>query len=159
MQTESRAGASRGFLGLQRRCALILLLPAVASTITLLGCVKTSDQNQSVAQTKRSLQMWADYVIESQKAGIDPRQFGSTTDILAKWRSLRVIGNSESKWLEKDSWGSTFRWKKTTHDNITVIVIISDGRNRIPENGLGDDLSIGVSISNDGSAKVVSSKE
>ena len=83
----------------------------------------------------------------------DPAKYGSIEEVSGAWSTLNVGYSLRS--LGEDGWGNTLVWEVRKLDSQINIRVLSKGSNGVYEGGNGDDLSIDVNSSKDGSVSVV----
>lgn len=115
--------------------------------ISMLGCVKYSDENQAEAETQAGLQAWVDTLVVLLESGHKMNEYtidgkGPGRDMLLKWQAGNLISSVQLMRMEKDYWGREYFWEYLPSNNTEVLRIGSAGRNGVWEAGAGDDLYV-----------------
>jgi hypothetical protein len=131
----------------------ILLTSAILAYCS--GCDRHSDEGQAEAQTYATLKFYGDTLVEIQQAGVDVSQFKSANDFLDYCERNDIITKGERNRSEKDSWGNRFLWETYRSDDGEIVVqVLSNGRNGVLDEGVGDDMFLRVRIHKDKSMGV-----
>ncbi len=124
---------------------------AAFSFFIVAGCVvRVSDRNEANAQTVSALKSWGESIIVLHEMGIDLEKYHSTDVILLEWKGTGVFDTTDLGRFEHDYWGNPFRWELRRENRDVVVMIGSNGRNGIWENGEGDDLYLEIFIATSG---------
>ncbi|HLW66669.1 MAG TPA: hypothetical protein VKS79_15245 [Gemmataceae bacterium] len=101
-----------------------------------------SDQNQAVAETVHRMWMFEDQLQVSWKYGYDLAEFQSIDDVVAHWHKLDFFKQQalRPETVTFDHWGEKFHWKVERVGSDLRATLTSSGRNRVFENGGGDDI-------------------
>lgn len=114
----------------------LLLVPAG-------GCASRLDPSRS-GDTKNNLCALGKLVEELDARGIDVSHCDSVKDIIRLGKENKLVQGNDyiEEYHEQDGWKRPLRVK----NNGTIVTIISDGPNGVPEDGRGDDLSVAVTL-------------
>jgi hypothetical protein len=124
----------------------ILKLAACCAFVAVTGCIKISDSNQAVAQTRYYLGLWSDYIRSSYEAGIPINGCKTLAEAMTLLDTRGVMEKDVQPRFTKDAWGRRYAWSVTEADGLIRFHIVSSGRNGVFENGEGDDLSVEIDI-------------
>ncbi len=124
-------------------CVALIAFGGVASAIRVFRDFDAASRSKKY-ETYQKLKVIKNCIAVCSKLGHDPSRFRSVSELLHLAQENKVL--NEDSYLEKtyelDAWGHPFRWLVYEGETGWCIRICSDGANGIPEDGLGDDISI-----------------
>lgn len=134
-----------------RSIIFLALVPLLLVGAFALSSLLILDGNPR-SYTQRDLTVLAECITEMHNRQIDVSHFHTLSEFVTAAVDERLLVVTKRGEFYFDGWHHPFYWKTQREDEKIIIIIESAGRNAIPENGLGDDLSVIITIPNQGQA-------
>jgi hypothetical protein len=134
---------------------LTLLVGCLLSVLTLNGCIYRTDEGFLNSLTARQLQVFGRVLERYHNQGNDIRALKSLDQFLTTAKDkgcltqddFTPLGPDPGDGWTTDFWGRKLRWQITTNRSDTILRILSDGADGVPQEGQGDDIYLEAVVS------------